>query len=211
MENRTYTLFMEVRGLLVAVLVGLIFGIVNVLITLSMLSVWIDLVFQNACNISLLYDYAFGTVPYVHLFIIGLPLMVLAGATTAMLTAGYVKNKADSLVMGSTTGIISSILPYGSTWALLLLFADYWVNLPAYLQYFLLVILGVAVFTPLAAFGSYFYYKSRHAEKDVGTGVIGALKLPVLLAAITFLTIIIPLAIAFACVQMGWLTGAPLP
>jgi hypothetical protein len=209
MENKVYTLLMDVRGLLVAALVGLAFGIVNVLITLSILSAWIDLIFPNACNISLLYDYAFGKVPYVHLFIIGIPLTVLAGAATAMLTSNFIKNKSDALVFGSTTGIISSILPYGTTWALILLFADYWVEFPAYVQYFLLVLLGVVVFTPLAAFGSYYYHKSRHVKNE--PGVIGALKIPVLLASATILTIIIPMAIAFACVQMGWLTGTPLP
>lgn len=218
MENRTYTLLMDVRGLLVAALVGLSFGIVNVLITLSILSVWIDLIFPNACNISLLYDYAFGKVPYVHLFIIGIPLTVLAGAATAMLTSNFIKNRSDALVLGSTTGIISSILPYGTTWALLLLFADYWVEFPAYIQYFLLVLLGVVVFTPLAAFGSYYYSMSRSRTRAVGhtengasnkaqvAGFIGILKIPILLALATILTIIIPLAIAFACVQMGWLT-----
>lgn len=216
-------LIMDLHGMMLALVIGLIFAVINSLITLSMLSIWSDLIFQNACNISLLYNYSFGKLPYVHLFIIGLPLFLLAGTITAMVTLKNIKNMNDALIMGSTTGIISSIVPYGSTWALLLLFADYWVDLLPYLQYFILVLLGVAVFVPLASLGSYYYFKDQLTERSkeyVGnppreiasiTKMTRLLKIPLLLVAVTIITIIVPLAIAYACVQMGLITVSPIP
>lgn len=217
MENKSsLALLMDLRGLIVAMLLGLFFGLINVLITLSILSIWTSLIFPNVCNISLLFDYSFGKLPYIHLTIIGVPLTVLAGVTTAMLTYNFIKNRNDALIMGGMTGIISSILPYGSTWALLLLFADYWMNLPPYVQYFLLVFLGVVLFTPLAAWGSYYYSKDKLKAKfdgitENGSGnnasipvMFSNLKIPSILVLITILTIIIPLVIAFIFVQMGY-------
>ncbi len=210
-------LAMDLMAMLLALVVGLIFAIINVLITQLILSAWSDLIFGYACPIGVLYNFNLGSAPFIHAFIIGLPLTVLAGCTTAILASRQITRINDALILGGTTGIMSAIVPYGSAWALYALFAIYWVELPLYTAYTGMVLLGVAVFVPPAALGAYYYSREKFKIGSIGRAddplmtrtsiarIIDQFKIPLIFTMILVLTIALPLAVALVCVRMGWI------
>jgi hypothetical protein len=201
----------DIRSMALALVIGLIFSIINVLITIYLIILWSDLVFKGACTVNMLFYLDYGTLPYIHAFIVGLPLCIMAGMVTAMMASRYIRKAGDAIILGGITGITASVFPYGATWALMALFAEYWVDLPLYAAYILLILLGVAVYVPLAIAGAYYYSKVRSSankrEENVqgkrswAAVIVSYLALPLAMALITALTIMVPLAVGLMSIR----------
>jgi hypothetical protein len=186
------------------------------MITQMTLSTWSDLIFHSSCPIGVLFNYDIGGAPFIHAFIIGLPLAVLAGSLAVMLAWRQVKKMSDAIILGGTAGIMSAIVPYGSAWALYSLFAIYWVEQPFLIAYLGMVLLGIAVFAPPAALGAYYSSRKKFtpgstmppdaplAESSSISRMIARFKVPLIVTLILALTILRPLAVALAGVRLGW-------
>ncbi len=207
---------MDLLAMVLAVVVGLIFAIINLIITQSVLGAWSDLIFHSSCPIGVLFNFNLGGVPFMHAFIIGLPLATLSGCVTAIMASRRIRKPGDALIFGSTTGIMSAVIPYGSAWALYALFSIYWVEQPLLIAYLGLVLLGIAVFVPLAALGAYYCSKEKLTKGSMGPSneplmkgspfskMMSRFKIFLIVTVILALTIVLPLAIALVGVRLGW-------
>lgn len=194
----------DLLAMALAVVVGLIFTIVNLIITQSVLTAWTEMVFHSSCPIGVLFNFSLGNLPYIHAFLIGLALTALSGCVTAILATRQIRRTGDAIIFGSTTGIVSALMPYGSAWALYALFAIYWVEQPLLIAYLGMILLGIAVSVPPAALGAYYCSRKKFSTGPAGIPYITLLKIPLIVTLVLALAIVLPLAVALAGVRLGW-------